>query len=100
MQPGRVAGLNPLPAGSEGGAGAVVVGDLGGQSDFATLDPPFRLLVSEARPPLVALGLTRYRRAEDGLRLDAGPFVWAREYAAGTCSGGGRVADQTRKLGG
>jgi len=33
--------------------------------------------------PLVALGMTRYWRAEDGLRLDAGAFVRALEYAAG-----------------
>ena len=39
--------------------------------------------MSDAAPPLVALGLTRYWRAEDGLRLDAGPFVRALEYAAG-----------------
>ena len=32
---------------------------------------------------MVALGMTRYWRAEDGLRLDAGAFVRALEYAAG-----------------
>lgn len=75
--------LDALPAGAEDGAGAVVVGDLGGRWDFASLNRAFRLLMSEARPPLVALGLTRYWRAEDGLRLDTGPFVRALEYAAG-----------------
>ena len=39
--------------------------------------------MSDAAPPLVALGLTRYWRADDGLRLDAGPFVRALEYATG-----------------
>lgn len=78
--------LDPLPPGAEEGADAVVVGDLGGQWDFATLNRAFRLLVGEARPPLVALGLTRYWRAEDGLRLDAGPFVRALEYAAGSAA--------------
>jgi hypothetical protein len=39
--------------------------------------------VSDAAVPLVALGMTRYWRAEDGLRLDAGAFVRALEYAAG-----------------
>ena len=51
--------------------------------DFATLNRAFRLLMTDARPPLIALGMTRYWRAEDGLRLDAGAFVRALEYAAG-----------------
>jgi HAD superfamily hydrolase (TIGR01458 family) len=77
------AGLEPLPRDAEDGAGAVVVGDLGAGWDFATLNRAFRLLMADARPPLVALGLTRYWRAEDGLRLDAGAFVRALEYATG-----------------
>jgi HAD superfamily hydrolase (TIGR01458 family) len=32
---------------------------------------------------LIALGMTRYWRAADGLRLDAGPFVTALEFATG-----------------
>lgn len=76
--------LDPLPAGAEKGAGAVVVGDLGEEWDFATLNCAFRLLMAEPRPSLVALGLTRYWRADKGLRLDAGAFVRALEYAAGT----------------
>jgi HAD superfamily hydrolase (TIGR01458 family) len=75
--------LDPLPDGAEGGAGAVVVGDLGEGWDFATLNRAFRLVMSDARPPLIALGLTRYWRADDGLRLDAGPFARALEYAVG-----------------
>jgi HAD superfamily hydrolase (TIGR01458 family) len=75
--------LNPLAAGSDGGAGAVIVGDLGEGWDFATLNRALRLLMSDPAPPLIALGMTRYWRAEDGLRLDAGPFVRALEYAAG-----------------
>jgi HAD superfamily hydrolase (TIGR01458 family) len=39
--------------------------------------------MADPQPPLVALGLTRYWRAEDGLRLDAGAFVRALEYATG-----------------
>jgi HAD superfamily hydrolase (TIGR01458 family) len=74
--------LDPLPEGAEDGAGAVVVGDLGGGWDFATLNRAFRLLMNDAGPPLIALGLTRYWRADDGLRLDAGAFVRALEYAA------------------
>ncbi len=77
------AGLHPLPDDADDGAGAVVVGDLGRGWDFATLNRAFRLLMSDSAPPLVALGLTRYWRADDGLRLDAGPFVRALEYAAG-----------------
>ena len=77
------AGLDPLPDSARDGAGAVVVGDLGRGWDFTTLNRAFRLLMSDAGPPLVALGLTRYWRADDGLRLDAGPFVRALEYAAG-----------------
>ena len=77
------ADLDPLADGAEDGAGAVVVGDLGAGWDFATLNRAFRLLMSDAAPPLVALGLTRYWRADDGLRLDAGAFVRALEYATG-----------------
>ena len=75
--------LDPLSAGVEEGAGAVVVGDLGEGWDFATLNRAFRLLMSDTEPPLVALGLTRYWLADDGLRLDAGAFVRALEYASG-----------------
>ena len=76
--------LDPLPDDAEEGAGAVVVGDLGEAWDFATVNRAFRLLMPEPRPTLIALGLTRYWRADDGLRLDAGAFVRALEYAAGT----------------
>jgi HAD superfamily hydrolase (TIGR01458 family) len=79
----ELATLDPLPGDAEDGAGAVVVGDLGDGWDFATLNRAFRLLMADRRAPLVALGLTRYWRAEDGLRLDAGAFVRALEYAAG-----------------
>jgi len=64
-------------------AGAVVLGDLGEGWDFATLNRAFRLLMADEKAPLVALGLTRYWKAEDGLRLDVGPFVKALEYATG-----------------
>lgn len=77
------AGLAPLPASADRGAGAVVVGDLGSGWDFATLNRAFRLLMDDPSVPLIALGLTRYWRADDGLRLDAGAFVRALEYACG-----------------
>ena len=74
--------LHPVASDVEEGAGAVVIGDLGEAWDFATLNRALRLLTSDAAAPLVALGMTRYWRAEDGLRLDAGAFVRALEYAA------------------
>lgn len=75
--------LDPLPGGAEHGAGAVVIGDLGEGWNFPTLNRALRLLMSDDAAPLIALGMTRYWRAEDGLRLDAGAFVRALEYAAG-----------------
>ena len=66
-----------------GQIGAVVIGDMGNLWDFPTLNQAFRWLMSESQPALVALGMTRYWLAEDGLRLDAGPFVSALHYASG-----------------
>jgi HAD superfamily hydrolase (TIGR01458 family) len=60
---------------------AVVVGDLGAEWDFATLNRAFRQLLEGAT--LVALQRNRYWKTADGLTLDAGPFVAALEYAAG-----------------
>jgi HAD superfamily hydrolase (TIGR01458 family) len=76
--------LESLPAEAETGAGSVVVGDLGEAWDFHTLNRAFRLLMDEARPAFVALGMTRYWRPPDGLRLDVAPFVVALEHASGT----------------
>lgn len=76
-------GLSLLDEEATEGAGAVVVGDLGEQWDFATLNRAFRPLMAEPSAPLVALGMTRYWRAADGLRLDVGAFVSALEYASG-----------------
>lgn len=77
------AGFERLAASIDEGAGAVVLGDLGEGWDFATLNRAFRLLMANPAAPLVALGLTRYWRAEDGLRLDVGAYVRALEYATG-----------------
>jgi phospholysine phosphohistidine inorganic pyrophosphate phosphatase len=79
---GEFADRGPLGGDREEGAGAVVIGDLGQGWDFTTLNRAFRLLMAAPGIPLVALGLTRYWRAEDGLRLDAGAYVRALEYAA------------------
>lgn len=62
---------------------AVVVGDYGERWDFAELNRAFRLLMHEPPPVLVALGMTRYWQAEDGLRLDTAPFVSALTCASG-----------------
>jgi ribonucleotide monophosphatase NagD (HAD superfamily) len=39
--------------------------------------------MADPAPELVALGMTRYWRADDGLRLDVAPFVKALEHAGG-----------------
>jgi HAD superfamily hydrolase (TIGR01458 family) len=39
--------------------------------------------MQEPPPVLIALGMTRYWRATDGLRLDAGAYVSALQYASG-----------------
>ncbi len=77
------AGLPCLPDDAEQGARHVVIGDLGDGWDFRTLNRAFRLLHSNPEASLVALGGTRFWQAPDGLRLDAGPFVAALEYATG-----------------
>lgn len=68
---------------AESGASAVIVGDLGEGWDFHTLNRAFRLLQTDFNVELIALGMTRFWRAQDGLRLDTGPFVRALEYATG-----------------
>ncbi len=76
-------GLPLLADDAQTGAGAVVIGDLASKWDFATLNRAFRLLMSEPRPVLVALGMTRYWRTASGLQLDVAPFVVALEHATG-----------------
>lgn len=78
---GDLGDLPLTPSGAEEGARSVVVGDLGEGWSFATLNRAFRLLLADPPPRLIALGMTRYWRAADGLRLDVGPFVRALEYA-------------------
>jgi len=68
---------------SDHGAEAVIIGDLGESWDFKTLNRAFRLLMNKPGSKLIALGMTRYWRAEDGLRLDAAPFVKALQHASG-----------------
>ncbi|MCL7744599.1 TIGR01458 family HAD-type hydrolase [Guyparkeria hydrothermalis] len=63
--------------------GALVMGDLGEGWDFATYNRAFRWLQANPEATLVALGMTRFWQAEDGPRLDVGPFVRGLEYALG-----------------
>jgi HAD superfamily hydrolase (TIGR01458 family) len=67
---------------SQAAVDAVVIGDLGELWDYQRLNCAFRLLMQEPRPRLIALGMTRYWRGEDGLLLDVAPFVSALETAA------------------
>ena len=59
----------------------VLVGDLGEGFTYCCLNAAFRRLTDSAQ--LLALQKNRYWRAEEGLALDAGPFVAALEYASG-----------------
>jgi HAD superfamily hydrolase (TIGR01458 family) len=74
-------GFPILPEQAETGARYVVVGDLGKGWSFDTLNRAFRLLHSNPEAELIALWLTRFWQAEDGLRLDTAPFVAALENA-------------------
>ena len=74
-------GFDILDAAAEQGAAAVILGDLGEAWDFWRLNRAFRLLQADPGCRLLALGMTRYWRAEDGLRLNTGPFVRALEFA-------------------
>lgn len=61
---------------------AVVIGDLGYQWDYELLNKAFRRLMNNSSCQLIALGMTKYWRDENGLRLDVAPFVKALEFAA------------------
>ncbi len=76
-------GLSVVPGDAETGARYVVIGDLQEAWDFRTLNRAFRLLHSDRESVLIALGMTRYWQASDGLRLDVAPFVAALEHAIG-----------------
>lgn len=65
----------------DGPADWVVVGDLGAGFTFDVLDGAMRRLLDGAR--LLALQKNRYWHDGSALRIDAGPFVAALEYAAG-----------------
>lgn len=74
------------PSWEEGGAepmSAVVLGDVGEGWNYALLNQLLRWLLQDPPPALLALGMTRYWQAEDGLRIDVGAMVKALEYATG-----------------
>src|SRR5262249_4740518 len=75
------AGLDLLPDNAEHGADHVVIGDLGDLWDFRTLNRAFRLLHHNPAATLIALGMTRYWLADDGISLDVAPFVAALSHA-------------------
>lgn len=76
-------GLDILQDDAERGADYVVIGDLANAWGFATLNRAFRLLHSNPEATLIALGMTRYWKATDGISLDVAPFVAALEHATG-----------------
>lgn len=59
----------------------VVMGDMGASFNFARLNKAFRAVLNGAK--LIALHKKRVWRTEEGLFMDAGPFVVAVEYATG-----------------
>ena len=61
----------------------VVIGDLGEQWNYQTLNRAFRLLHANPKAELIALGMTRYWKTDDGISLDVAPFVAALECATG-----------------
>lgn len=75
--------LKSVSGDAENDIGAIVLGDLGERWDYAKLNHAFRLLMRTPQPRLIALGMTRYWKAADGLRLDVAPFVVALQHATG-----------------
>jgi HAD superfamily hydrolase (TIGR01458 family) len=72
-----------IASGSHDAVASVVVGDYAEAWTYGELNRAFRLLMARPQPMLVALGMTRYWKAEDGLRLDTAPFVMALSHATG-----------------
>ena len=77
------ADLPLLDENAEHGAAYVVIGDLGDLWDYRTLNRAFRLLHRDPEVKLIALGMTRYWMAADGIALDVAPFVVALAHASG-----------------
>jgi len=62
---------------------AVVIGDIGSDWNFVRLNAAFRCLKQDPAPRLIALSMTPYWNAREGLRLDVAPFVAALSRASG-----------------
>jgi len=60
---------------------AVLLGDAAQYFTYEKLNTAFRILIEGGK--FYALGRNRYFKDEEGLQLDAGPFVAALEYASG-----------------
>ncbi|MBC6906647.1 TIGR01458 family HAD-type hydrolase [Saccharophagus sp. K07] len=60
---------------------AVVIGDLAEEWSFDTLNRAFNLLINNPQAELIALGMSRYYRSGDMLKLDVGPFAAALAFA-------------------
>lgn len=73
--------LSPLAGTAGDDVQAVILGDLGEEFTYARLQAIFCQLESGAE--LIALQRNRVWQSEEGLVLDAGPFVVALEYATG-----------------
>jgi HAD superfamily hydrolase (TIGR01458 family) len=79
IHPNLEAEFSDLP---QGEPNAVVVALAQHAFTYEALNRAYRLL--QAGAPLLATGRTRHFQGEDGLDLDAGPFVALLEYAADT----------------
>ncbi len=77
--------IETVSIGDTDAVAAIVIGDIGEAWTYTLLNDIFRQLMRTPPPQLIALGMTRYWRAADGLRLDVAPFIKALEHAAG-CS--------------
>lgn len=60
----------------------VLLGDARDDLNYRNLNRAFQLCIEGA--PLIGIGMNRYYQGEEALMLDAGPFIRAIEWAAGT----------------
>ena len=81
VAPALLEDLDALGAAEGNDVDAVILGDLGGEFTYERMNAIFRQLHGGAE--LVALQRNQVWQREDGLALDAGPFVVALEYALG-----------------
>lgn len=63
-------------------AQGVIVGDLGANWNYFTLNRAFRILMKSPDMLLIGLGMSRYQHDGQGLQMDSGPFIKALEFAA------------------